>query len=220
MHWGRLVFGSVIVAAGAILLLDVYDVVDSGTVFATWWPLVLVVIGVTGYVSNPRSWIVPLIITLVGALLLLESTGVISTTEIVGPIVIIGIGAVVLFGAGLRRGGSRGVPGDRVDSFNAFSGAELASHSKHFEGGNIGTLFGGAELDLRDATPAPNAALDVFAAFGGVELRVPDGWDVETHGLPLFGGFENVTAQERLPDGAPHLEVNATVLFGGLTVKH
>ena len=55
MHWGRLVFGSVIVAAGAVLLLDAYDVVDSGTVFATWWPLVLVVIGVTGYLSNPSA---------------------------------------------------------------------------------------------------------------------------------------------------------------------
>ncbi len=128
------------------------------------------------------------------------------------------LGLVLVF----RRTGAPRRPdaGNRVDSFNAFSGTELASHSAAFEGGSVGVVFGGAELDLRDASPAPGARLDVFTAFGGTEIRVPEGWRVDVHGLPLFGGFENVTAKERTAEDAPRLDVSATVLFGGLEVKH
>ena len=60
----------------------------------------------------------------------------------------------------------------------------------------------------------------VFVAFGGIEVKVPDGWHVVIRGFPIFGGFENKTARDKLPAEAPTLVVNATVLFGGLEVKH
>ena len=41
-----------------------------------------------------------------------------------------------------------------------------------------------------------------------------------TKGIPILGGFENVTTKEMLPAGSPHLDINATVLFGGLELKH
>jgi hypothetical protein len=62
--------------------------------------------------------------------------------------------------------------------------------------------------------------LDVFTAFGGVEVTVPRGWHVATRGLPLFGGIENATAKEQIAADAPTLAINATVLFGGLEIKH
>jgi hypothetical protein len=43
---------------------------------------------------------------------------------------------------------------------------------------------------------------------------------VATRGLPLFGGIENATAKEQIAADAPTLAVNATVLFGGLEIKH
>jgi hypothetical protein len=56
--------------------------------------------------------------------------------------------------------------------------------------------------------------------FGGVELKVPEGWNVVIRGFPIFGGFDNVTAKEQVGPEAPVLTINATVLFGGLEVKH
>ena len=68
---------------------------------------------------------------------------------------------------------------------------------------------------------APDAELDVFTAFGGTEIFVPYGWKVEMRGLPLFGGFENATKNDRdLPEDAPVLSVDATALFGAVAVKH
>lgn len=84
----------------------------------------------------------------------------------------------------------------------------------------MGAIFGGAEIDLRDAKLAPGALLDVFAVFGGVEVSVPEGWQVVTSGFPMFGGFENVTAKERTGPDAPILQIHATILFGGVEIKH
>ncbi len=199
-------------------MLDYADVLDAGDVVETWWPVVMVVAGLMSLWANSQHWMMPLIVTAAGGILLLRSTGVVDSLAIAGPVLLMLVAFLVIFGRGMNR---RVVAtADRVNSFNVFSGSEIASRSDHFEGGSVGALFGGAEIDLRDAQPAPGAELDVFVAFGGAEIKVPEGWQVITHGRPIFGGFENVTAKERIPAGAPVLDVNATVVFGGLEVKH
>lgn len=217
MNWGRLFFGTIIVAVGTLLLLDNADVLDAGEIISTWWPVVIILAGLLTLAANPRHWPVALIITAVGVAFLLSSLDIVDIGNIVIPAAIILVGLLVLFGRGF---GSRTEVGDRINSFNVFSGSEVASHSKEFTGGSVSAMFGGAEIDLRDALPSPDARLDIFAAFGGVELRVPEGWQVAVKGLPLFGGIDNVTAKEPVPADAPMLAVNATVLFGGLEVKH
>jgi hypothetical protein len=218
MNRARVLFGSVVTVLGALLMLDYADVLNAGDVVEAWWPLVIVVAGLMALWANPQHWMMPLVVTSVGAILLLRSTDVVDSLAVAGPVLLMLVGLLVIFGRGMNR---RVVAtADRVNSFNVFSGSEIASRSDHFEGGSVGALFGGAEVDLRDAQPAPGAELDVFVAFGGAEIKVPEGWQVITHGMPIFGGFENVTAKERIPAGAPVLDINATVIFGGLEVKH
>lgn len=219
MNLARALVGTVMVTLGVVLVLGAADVVDSGEVISQWWPAVLIVGGVLQFATNPRHWLGPLVVGGIGIVLLLDTTDAISsdTWPVAWAVLLIVAGVAVL--ASSRFSAPRRNSTDRVNAFAAFSGNKVVSHSKRFEGGTLGAVFGGTELDLRDAELAPGASLDVFAAFGGAEIRVPDGWRVETHGLPLFGGFENVTAGEGGPD-APLLDVSATVLFGGLEVKH
>jgi hypothetical protein len=217
MNWGRLFFGVLIVAVGTLLLLDNAEVVDAGEVIGNWWPAVVILAGILTFAANPRHWPVALIITGVGVAFLLSNLDILDISNVIIPAAIILVGLLVIFGRGL---GSRTEVGDRINSFNVFSGSELASHSKQFKGGSVSAVFGGAEIDLRDSLPAPDAELDIFAAFGGVEIRVPDGWQVQVRGMPLFGGIENATVKDSLPPDAPVLPINATVLFGGLEIKH
>lgn len=218
MNWARVFFGSVIAAVGAVLFMDFAGWVTAGEIFATWWPLLLVAAGAMALLANPRHWVMPTLLTGLGAAFLLQTTGVIESVDLVVPLALIFLGGAVIAGRGL---GSRAtVSADSISSFNAFSGSEIASHSQTFRGGSVGAIFGGTEIDLRDARPTPGAELDVFVAFGGAEVRVPEGWEVATKGIPIFGGFENVTTKEILPPNSPHLDINATVLFGGLEVKH
>jgi hypothetical protein len=217
MNWGRLFFGVLIVAVGTLLLLDNAEVLDAGEVIGNWWPAVVILAGILTFAANPRHWPVALIITGVGVAFLLSNLDILDISNVIIPAAIILVGLLVIFGRGL---GSRTEVGDRINSFNVFSGSELASHSKQFKGGSVSAVFGGAEIDLRDSLPAPDAELDIFAAFGGVEIRVPDGWQVQVRGMPLFGGIENATVKDSLPPDAPVLPINATVLFGGLEIKH
>lgn len=218
MNWARVLFGAVVIALGAIFLLDNAGMLEAGEVIGTWWPSVLIVAGLLGIATNRRHWMGPLIIAALGGMLLLRTTNVVDTLEVIGPVLLVVAGLLVIFGRNLN--GRTVANRDTVNTFNLFSGTEVASHSDHFEGGSVAALFGGAEIDLRNAQPAPGAELDVFVAFGGAEIKVPEGWQVVTHGIPIFGGFDNITAKEKIPMGAPILDVNATVLFGGLEVKH
>jgi len=218
MNRARALLGSFLIVIGGLYTLEVANVVDdAGSLISKWWPVALIATAVMMFFSNHRHWITPTILAVVAVIVLLNTTGTTDTVvTVVWPVLLIGAGLLILLGRGARTSSDD----DRITAFAAFGGTELASHSKHFEGGNIGALFGGADVDLRDATLAPHATLDVFTAFGGTEIKVPEGWKVITHSLPLFGGVGNVTAKEMLADDAPVLDVSATVLFGGVDVKH
>ena len=219
MNRARMLFGSVVFALGTLMLLDFSGILDAGRVIGRWWPVVLIAAGLLSLSANFRHWVTPGVMIGFGSMLLLRTTEVVDTLAIAGPLFLVLLGLLVIFGRGFTHQMEGGTQ-DRVSSFNLFSGSEISSKSDHFEGGSIGALFGGTEIDLRDAKPAPGAELDVFVAFGGAEIKVPEGWHVVTHGMPIFGGFENVTATESIGQGAPTLDVNATVIFGGLEVKH
>jgi hypothetical protein len=220
VNWGRVFFGILIVAVGVLLLLGNMDVIDAGEAFARWWPLAIIVGGVLSFAANPSHWFFPLVLVLVGGAVLLQTTGVVDALGVLIPGFLILIGLLVILGRGVPSGAADSSSDDEVNSFNLFSGSELVSDSRQFQGGRIGAVFGGAEVDLRNAELAADASLDVFAAFGGVEISVPHGWRVDIRGFPIFGGFENSTSRDQLEADAPRLRIDATVFFGGLEVKH
>ncbi len=218
MNYARFVLGAILIALGGTYLLESIGWVDdAGGLVGRWWPAALIFTAAMLFIANRRHWMTPAIVGAVGTILLLNTTGISDTeVNVMWPFVLVAAGLLVLFG---RRGRVESSD-DRISTFAAFGGAQVASHSSHFEGGNIGAVFGGTELDLRDATLAENASLDVFTAFGGTDISVPPGWKVVTHALPLFGGVDNITTKEQLEPDAPTLDINATVLFGGVEVKH
>lgn len=215
MNWGRVFFGGIILGVGVILLLGNADLIDTGEVFGVWWPIVLVFAGVVSFLANPRHWVVAAILVVAGVVFLLSRLGVVDAINLIIPAALIVVGLFVLMGRGM---GTHQVAADEVNSFNVFSGSDVSSVSQSFKGGSITAVFGGAEVDLRQATLAPNARLDVFVAFGGVELKVPPSWHVIVKGLPIFGGFENKASEPPTPD-APKLEIAATAIFGGVEIK-
>jgi hypothetical protein len=217
VNLSRLFWGGLLIVGGLVYLGDTLSLWDGGEIVSGWWPVVLIAAAGLMLISRPRRYLGPLTLAAVGFLLLFDRLDVFQIDgAIVVPVILIAIGASLL----IRRPPADVGDESRVSAFTAFGGTEVASHSAAFEGGHVGSLFGGTELDLRDAHLAPNASLDVFSAFGGTEVRVPQGWRVTTHGLPVFGGFENVTTGEALPPDAPKLDISATVVFGGLEVKH
>jgi hypothetical protein len=96
--------------------------------------------------------------------------------------------------------------------------ARLAA-TPRFRGGRLIAWFGGAIVDLRQATLDPaGASIDARAAWGGANIVVPPGWRVRMTTRALFGGGGNNVSDQSLPPDAPTLDVRGLALYGGISV--
>jgi len=85
----------------------------------------------------------------------------------------------------------------------------------------VTAIFGGVELDLREARlPAGTVDVEVTAVFGGVQIMVPPNLAVEIHGSAILGGFDQMDRAPLAPDpNAPVLRIHGTAVMGGVSVE-
>ena len=80
------------------------------------------------------------------------------------------------------------------------------------------TLFGGMDLDLRNAIfEAPVVEISGFWCFGGLDIKAPEGIEVRDQTAGIFGGTDVRDVGEPAP-GAPTLVTKGATLFGGISV--
>ena len=83
------------------------------------------------------------------------------------------------------------------------------------------TVFGGVEIDFRDAIlPGKEVILKATTVMGGVEVIVPPEMRVVDNGIAILGGRE-VTGNPPAAAGpdAPVLRVEGTCVLGGMEIK-
>jgi predicted membrane protein len=219
MDRGRVWLGAVLTSLGAVFLVQQFGYANAGAVLAMWWPLAVIALGLASI--GTRTVFGPAIVIGIGVVLLAITLGWLAATfNILWPIVAVVIGAGLLAGGlGVRR--RPVLDEDWVDQVAFFSGLDIPSTAPHFRGGSLTAVFGGFTLDLHAAQLAPEGArLQATTILGGLTIVVPRGWRVTISGLPVFGGFsDKTTASGPAPEGAPHLQVDAVCLFGGVEVK-
>jgi Domain of unknown function (DUF1707)/Cell wall-active antibiotics response 4TMS YvqF len=100
-----------------------------------------------------------------------------------------------------------------------FSGATRTGRWRPARRETVVAVFGGVQIDLREAELPPGEMhLSAWAFFGGVEVTVPEGMRVEATGFALFGG-RDIHGGESVDPAAPVLRVHAVTVFGGVSVK-
>jgi hypothetical protein len=74
--------------------------------------------------------------------------------------------------------------------------------------------------------PGAEATVDIFAMMGSVTIRVPDGWTIDTHAVPVMGSIRNDSwpAAQRDPatpvaPDAPRLVLRGLVMMGSIFIK-
>jgi Domain of unknown function (DUF1707) len=81
------------------------------------------------------------------------------------------------------------------------------------------TLFGGMDLDLREAIfEAPVVEISGFWCFGGLDIKVPAGIEVQDQTAGIFGGTDVRDIGDPMP-GAPTLVIKGVTLFGGISIR-
>lgn len=108
-------------------------------------------------------------------------------------------------------------PGDAI--VNVFFGSSRRGAWKPAKSTSVINVFGGSDLDLRQAIlPPEGMSINVICVFGGCDILVPEGVNVDVRGLGIFGGFDHKTDECDDPS-APTIVVNGIAVFGGVDVK-
>ena len=107
---------------------------------------------------------------------------------------------------------------DHPDYVAIFSGRQLCNFTKNLQGGKATAVFGGLEINMRDAVPLRDITLELTTIFGGIDLYVPSKARIKVTGTPVFGGFDSVFVPNEDPS-LPLITVKCTAVFGGIDLK-
>jgi len=212
----------VIIAVGAIFLLQSLNIMHLGHFISEWWPSILVIAGFLKLKNDDRRN--GSILFVIGLILLSATLDFINWGIIfkLWPLVILYIGISMLMKSKGKPGLSFSTVSSSDDNFvhatAIFGSVERKIHSKAFTGANIMALFGGVEIDLTEVKAIDaGCVVNVTALFGGVEIRVSEDWNVIVTGTPIFGGIEDKSKGGA--EGAVNITLNCTVAFGGLEIR-
>ena len=223
MNRSQLVFGLLFIAVGILLLAEQAGLVSAWPVIADWWPTIVLVSGVAQLVTRPRNVLGGAITIVVGVALLLITLGVIDTLALLWPLLLIGLGAWLLFG----RPRTGPTEPSATDVVAVFDDRDVRVPPGPFSGGAVTTVFGDVDLDL-SATTLPNgrAILQVTTIFGDVEVTIPTGWDVTVSGPEILGDVRVPPRPAAPPsaEGTPPpppalLQLRAVLILGDVEVR-
>lgn len=215
----QLLFGALVVLIGVLLLLDTTGLYPTDS-FLVYVPSLFVLVGVWALVrSGFRSVVGPAFVILVAGTWQLVALDLATVDQLAAywPVLIIVFGASILFGRFRAR--VRSSDDAYSTLFAALGGVEHRNTSKAFAGADLTAVFGGAELDLRDAEVVDRPArINAVALFGGAEVIVPRDWNVRMDVLPILGGASDDRPRREEQHDAVDLEVTGFVAFGGISV--
>lgn len=228
---GGLAWGLVLVLVGTVLLLDHMGLLEAQQLWK-FWPMLLIVGGIVNFLQGGRRAWGAVLLTL-GVLFQLDTLGVAHFRWAdLWPLALIFAGIFIIWGTlearrALEQTGNAG-GGDPRSTLNEnvlFGGIERRVNSKQFRGGQLHSVFGGIEVDLRDAElEGEEAVLVANAIFGGIEIRVPETWYVASHGQGIFGGFTDTTKYRGVEDSTnprrKTLVVKGSAVFGGVEIRN
>ncbi len=223
----RSIYGILVLAVGFIALAGSLGFVeiDRG-LWTTFWPVILIAVGLVNLIEDPHNIVFAGIMTLLGTVFLLRNLGFemferFNFWEVFWPVIIIFVGLQLLTSKKIFSAHSNISSGDDLDVVRIFSGADVSIDSQDFTGGDIVTVFGGANVDLRGAGISNRPArMDIVCIFGGADVKVPEDWKVKVTGVPIFGGWGNKTTMKNQSDHPVDLEISCVTIFGGMDVKN
>jgi hypothetical protein len=222
----RFVPAIVLVALGALFLLNNFQIVYASDVFR-YWPAILIAVGIVKLVDSEDTGgrVGGGVLMGLGSFLMARTLGYIDIAfHDLWPLIPIAMGLLMLLDRSPEwQLGANTRSGIAMKESAFFSGGKRKIVDQNLRRAKYEALFGGYEIDLRKAEIAEDSAvLELNAIFGGIEVKVPEAWFVVMKGAGVFGGFVNNTTQPdpRIYPQPKRLIVKGGAVFGGVEVKN
>ena len=220
----RAFFGVTIVALGGILLLRNLEIIkfDSWNVFwGTVWAAGLVLAGLVTIVSSQRlltrAW--GLLLMAAGVSVGLNAYGIIDVSiwKLFWPVVLIAVGLMMVFSIGSANRKRAEKSGTDDNEKVAIFYGEQSRVRGDYTGGLLTAIFGGVDLDLRQANIKDGAIIDVFTFCGGININLPDDVIVKNEVRGVLGGSDDKTMSK--PSAKKTIYLRGECVLGGLEIK-
>ena len=239
MSSGRLIAGIIIIAIGALFLLNSTGIADVGGL-TKWWPMIIVLLGVWRLIAQKfRSLFGPLLLIAIGVILQLwqlDISGLDFGT--LWPAILIVVGIAILAGGFNRRRRRRGRRNSSTsrnaspiidvdvssyadpddDTLHAVVGSQDRIISGDFQSASINVVMGSGSLDLRNARIVDKpATLEASVVMGEVKVRVPAEWNVRIANSSQMGETKDARPLQSDSD-SPDLIIRGSVTMGSLQI--
>ena len=216
--------GGFFIFLGLGFLADQFLDVNFGFIFGFFWPVFVVFIGVYIIAKTRSHFFLGFTVLIVG-LLMLGSRLFNFSFSIwqLWPLILVGVGLSILFGRNNKWNFDPSKPienkEDKFESVAVFWGDSRKVKSESFKKGDVVVVFGGSEIDLRDAKFAKEGGkIDVVSIFGGSTIKVNKDTLVHSEGVGIFGAFVDETSKPEKESGK--LYVEGVAIFGGVSIKN
>ena len=221
----RIIIGLLIVAIGVLLMLKRLDIIESFDIFFEgWWTLFIIVPAALGLMSDDDKT-GNLIFLTIGILLLLAARDIIDfglIWKLIVPIFLIYIGLTIIFkdtvGNKVKKAIAKVDTNGMANYTSTFSSQKFNLAKEDFKGAEINSIFGGVDLDLREAKIKDDVVIKATCIFGGADIFLPDNVNVKVDSTSLFGGVED-KRKETKDDNKYTVYIQATCIFGGVEIK-
>jgi len=196
--------------------------------FDGWWTLFIIIPSIISIIQNgPRTG--NIIGVCIGGLLLLSAQDYIDGNllgDMMVPLILVIIGVGIIFRNSINKNRHKynenrefAQTGENFPHLTAVFGSRKANYQNEvFTGATINAIFGGVELDLRDAIMEDDIVIDASVIFGGADIWVPRDVKVVVSNMPIFGGVSNKTRNNN-GEARVTLYLNGICMFGGIDIK-
>lgn len=123
---------------------------------------------------------------------------------------------------------------EREEYWSTFGDQDVNYKGKIFRGCRVDAVFGGADIDLRQAEIMDKAILKASSIFGGIIIYVPDDVKVEVASTSIFGGVSDKrkdigrkkkskddegSKEKQTKNAGRTLYIDANCVFGGVEIR-
>ncbi|MBQ3306127.1 hypothetical protein IJH02_01680 [Candidatus Saccharibacteria bacterium] len=236
-----IIWGIAVLALGVIFGGNALGIWNIDIFFKGWWTLFLIVPSTIGLITEKEK-LSNLMVLGVGICLLLAAQDVFSwetagKTILALFLVVLGLGIIfkTIFHNKFKKAIKDEVKksekaGDEPRSHLAiFSGENVSYDKEELKNVKLCAVFGGIELDLRNAIIKDAAVIKAFSLFGGIDILLPENVILKTSSGFIFGGItddrKNADKKSTAKNNKSAKSTNPTIYldasggFGGVEVK-